>query len=216
MTYNMWGDQPTTSNPNGEKVNEDFQLNREQLNAKYPRPLVAFDRDGVMFETDGNPILSRESARPIKESFIALAKLRHRGFKIAMIHDQPGISAGLVTHEQVDDINNYVIELLGQYNCPSIDGILYNESNHKSDMFGKPKVGMFRRLRDEFNVPYKNGYYVGDQVMDAKMAMKAGLLPVLVRSEVSNLSKLDSFANKALKNRTLVYDTFLDFADTLF
>ena len=48
------------------------------------------------------------------------------------------------------------------------------------------------------------------------MAMKAGLLPVLVRSEVSDLSKLDSFANKALKNRTLVYDTFLDFADTLF
>ena len=66
MTYNMWGDTPTLSSPNGENTNEDFQLNREQLNTKYPRPLVAFDRDGVMFETDGNPILSRESAKPIK------------------------------------------------------------------------------------------------------------------------------------------------------
>jgi|TARA_B110000483_G_scaffold211523_1_gene259318 HAD superfamily hydrolase (TIGR01662 family) len=218
MSFNMWQEEPSdkvlglSGTPD---AGEDYGLSRIQLNAKYPRPLIAFDRDGVMFETDGSPITSIENAVPIKSSFIAVNILRRKGFKVAMIHDQPGISAKLITHEQVEEIDQYTLKLLGEAGCPSIDGILYNESNNKQDFFAKPKPGMLRRLRDEFNVPYKSGYYVGDKVIDAKMAMKCGLLPVLVCTESEDLSKLNSFANKALKNRTLIYDTFLEFAQKL-
>jgi len=216
MSYNMWD--PTPPQVSQTSEGPDFELNRQALNAKYTRPLVAFDRDGVLFETDGSPILSVAEAKPIKSAFQAITKLRHRGFKIAMISDQPGISQGLVTREQVEAVNQHALELLGQFNCPSIDGILYNESNNKQDYFAKPKTGMFKRLRDEFGVPYKNGYYIGDQIVDAKMAMKAGLVPVLVRTGLLSQEehKLNSFANRALKNRTIICDTFLEFADTLF
>ena len=74
---------------------------------------------------------------------------------------------------------------------------------------------MLKRMRDEFRVPYKGGYYIGDQVVDAKMAMKAGMAPILVRSDISDLKKLNSFANKALKRRTKIFDSLLDFADLL-
>ena len=53
------------------------------------------------------------------------------------------------------------------------------------------------------------------QVVDAKMAMKAGLSPILVRTGIQDHSKLNSFANKQLKRRTKIFDSLLDFADLL-
>ena len=82
-------------------------------------------------------------------------------------------------------------------------------------MYAKPNTGMLKRMRDEFKVPYKGGYYIGDQVVDAKMAMKAGMAPILVRSDISDLKKLNSFANKALKRRTKIFDSLLEFSDQL-
>lgn len=82
-------------------------------------------------------------------------------------------------------------------------------------MYAKPNTGMLKRMRDEFRVPYKGGYYIGDQVVDAKMAMKAGLSPILVRTGIQDHSKLNSFANKQLKRRTKIFDSLLDFADLL-
>ena len=212
MSYNMWGS--AKADPPQQQESEDQNLTHEQRMAKYPKPMVAFDRDGVLFETDGTPI-KREDAVPIVDAFKAIAMIRRKGYKIAMICDQPGLNANLITHEEVELGNAYVIELLGQYGCPSIDCILYNEGNEKHNMYAKPNTGMLKRMRDEFRVPYKGGYYIGDQVVDAKMAMKAGLSPILVRTGIQDHSKLNSFANKQLKRKTKIFDSLLDFADLL-
>lgn len=212
MSYNMWG--AAEAAPQQEQISEDQNLTLAERLEKYHKPLVAFDRDGVLFETKGFPI-TREKAIPIVDAFKAIAMIRRKGHKIAMICDQPGLSKKEITHQQVEEGNAYVIELLGQYGCPSIDCILYNEGNNKHDMFGKPNTGMFKRLRDEFKIPYKGGYYVGDQVIDAKMATKAGLFPILVRTGIQDHSKLNSFANKQLKRKTKIFDSLLDFADLL-
>ncbi len=213
MSYNMWGSVKADPQPQ-ENLSEDSNLTHEQRMAKYSKPMVAFDRDGVLFETNGEPI-RKENAIPIVDAFKAIAMIRRKGHKIAMICDQPGLSNKTITHEEVEEGNMYVIELLGNHGCPSIDCVLYNEGNNKHDIFGKPNTGMLKRMRDEFKVPYKNGYYIGDQVMDAKMAMKAGISPILVQSDISDLKKLNSFANKALKRRTKVFESLLDFAETL-
>ena len=128
MSYNMWGS--AKADPPQQQESEDQNLTHEQRMAKYPKPMVAFDRDGVLFETDGTPI-KREDAVPIVDAFKAIAMIRRKGYKIAMICDQPGLNANLITHEEVELGNAYVIELLGQYGCPSIDCILYNEGNEK-------------------------------------------------------------------------------------
>ena len=64
-------------------------------------------------------------------------------------------------------------------------------------------------------IPYKGGWYVGDQVVDAKMAMKARMRPILLRTGLLDDKKMNSFANKQLKRQTKVYDNFLEFAETL-
>jgi len=206
----MWGESPSEE----QKVNEDFSLSHAQRMEKYNKPVVCFDRDGVVFEYK-EAITSREDAIPIKSSFEALALIRRKGYKLAMVHDQPGISQGLVTHEQVEDINQYVIELLGESNCPSIDSILYNESNNKSDYYGKPNNGMFLRLRDEFKVPIKGGFYIGHQSIDIKTAKKSSLRPVAFRFSHTDLKYLNSFAMRELKRKTAIVDDLMDFAHSL-
>ena len=141
MSFNMWGS--AKAEPSKEQnYSEDSNLSFKEMMEKYNKPLVAFDRDGVMFETEGKPI-TIDNAVPIIDSFKAVAMIRRKEYKIAMICDQPFISAGLITHQQVEEVNALTIEYLGQYGGPSIDMVLYNESNQKHDIFGKPRTGMF-------------------------------------------------------------------------
>ena len=64
----MWGS--AKADPPKQEESEDQNLTHEQRMAKYPKPMVAFDRDGVLFETNGTPI-KREDAVPIVDAFKA-------------------------------------------------------------------------------------------------------------------------------------------------
>jgi histidinol phosphatase-like enzyme len=77
---------------------------------------------------------------------------------------------------------------------------------------------MFNRaieMNPEIN--WKTGWYVGDKISDLKAAEKAGATPVLVRTGhgAETEQKLNTFANRDLKKKTLIFDTLLDFANTL-
>ena len=207
----MWGEESPTQQP----INEDFELTHEQKMAKYNKPLVAFDRDGVLFRTDGGPIRSRDEAIPIESAFAAIGVIRRKGYKIAMVCDQPWISRGELTNEQVEDVNDYVIDLLGEEQCPSIDCMLYNTSSEKQDEYAKPNKGMFTRLRDEFRVPIKNGFYVGDQIVDAKFALKSKLKPIIVKTGMFDEKRWNSFSNQKYRKVTKTYDTLMEFAHAL-
>lgn len=209
--YNMWGDQEVQ-----EQGSPDQHLNRKQLNEKYQKPLIAIDRDGVINECK-DVIKNKEGFEPILGSIQAISILRKKGYKVAIIFDQPAISENKLSIEEVEAVNQYMIELFGQAGCPSIDGILYNMSNLKEDIFAKPNIGMFKRLRDEFGVPLKGGYYVGDRLVDAKMAIKAKLKPILVRTGKysEDEKKFNSFSNRPLKKKTKIYDNLLEFAQSL-
>jgi D-glycero-D-manno-heptose 1,7-bisphosphate phosphatase len=209
----MWGE---TSVEEIQQGSPDQLLNRKQLNEKYSKPLIAIDRDGVIIECNGN-IKTPEQFLPIEGSLQAIAMIRSKGYKIAIIFDQPGISKNELSIEQVETINMHMLDLFGKAGCPSIDGILYNTSESKDDPWAKPKPLMFYRLRDEFQVPIKGGYYVGDRLVDAKMAEKGKLKPILVRTGkyFEDEKKLNSFSNKPLKKKTKIYNSLLEFAQAL-
>ena len=212
----MWGE-PTNQQPAQQQSQSvDQHLPRPELNVKYPKPLIAIDRDGVIIECNGN-VKTPERFIPIEGSIQAISLMRSKGYKVAIIFDQPGISKNEITINEVENVNAYMLDLFGKAGCPSIDGILYNTSDSKDDPWSKPKPLMFNRLRDEFKVPTKGGYYVGDRLVDAKMAEKGKLKPVLVRTGKydEDAKKFDSFSNKQLKKKTKVFDNLLEFAISL-
>lgn len=209
----MWGESEVKDIEQG---SPDQILDRNQLNKKYSKPLIAIDRDGVLIECNGN-IKNTDQFVPIAGSIEAISMIRSKGYKLAIIFDQPGISKNELTIDQVEEMNAYMLNLFGEAGCPSIDGILYNASDSKDDPWSKPKPLMFYRLRDEFKVPIKGGYYVGDRLIDAKMADKAKLKPILVKTGKfsEDEKKFNSYSNRPLKKKTKIYNNLLDFAKAL-
>ena len=109
------------------------------------------------------------------------------------------------------------MEIFGQAGIMSIDGLLYSTSSFKQDIFSLPNNGMLKKAEKDFRVKFKGGYFVGDKMHDLKAGDSVHAKPVLIKSGQyeETLSKLDSFANKDLKNKTLIYNSLLDFANSL-
>lgn len=182
------------------------------------RCVIGIDRDGVINRDLGTYVTRPDQFEPIPGSLEAIAELRRRGHSIVIITNQGGIEKGLMTPFDVDNIHNYMLDLLGNAGCTSIDAIYYSESSNKKDYYAKPNVGMFKRCQDEFkHIKFNQGFYVGDKMSDLKAAVKIGARPVLVRtgygSETEN--ELNKFTYKDIKRKTYVFDSLADFVEQL-
>jgi D-glycero-D-manno-heptose 1,7-bisphosphate phosphatase len=183
----------------------------------FDKPVVGLDRDGTIIQDIGEYITSPNQVTPIPGSLEAIKKLRLNGHKLVILTNQAGISKGLQTTKQVDNIHTHLSSIFGQNGIYSIDGIYYSTTNMKEDIFAKPNIGMFNRAKEELKVDWKKGWYVGDKISDLKAADKAGAKPVLVLTGhgQETLKKLDTYANKNLKKKTLVFNNLLEFVNTL-
>ena len=178
---------------------------------------VALDRDGVLIECE-DAVTGPDKFVPIGDAFRAVAIIRSKGHKVTILFDQPGVIQRKVTIEQVEECNRYMLNLLGQAGCTSIDGIWYNTSSRKDDIYAKPNLGLFKHA--ESNVPglkIKGGVYVGDTIDDLVMADKAGATPVLVLTGKGQKTyeRLKSPIYRLLLPKVKVYDTLMKFAETL-
>ena len=179
--------------------------------------VIGLDRDGTIIEDVGDYITDPNQAVPISGSLSAIKMLRDRGHRIVIITNQGGIAKGLQTQQQVENVHKRLLEIFGQSGITSIDAIYYSMSSLKDDIFAKPNVGMFKRAKDELKVDWKKGWYVGDKISDLKAADKVGAKPILVLTGhgKETLEKLNTFANRELKKKTLVFNNLLEFAKSI-
>jgi D-glycero-D-manno-heptose 1,7-bisphosphate phosphatase len=181
-----------------------------------PKCVIGLDRDGVINVDRGTYTYKGTDFEPIEGSLDAVARLRKHGHKIVVITNQGGIEHGLFTEEDVDALHQYMLELLGKAGCPSIDAIYYSSSSHKTDMYAKPNLGMFKRCQKEHqHIKFNKGYYVGDKLSDLKAAHKIGARPILVRTGhgLETEQQLNKFTYRDIKKKTIVFDDLSSFAD---
>lgn len=186
----------------------------------YDKPVVGLDRDGVinMLGPGEGYVYRPEMFQPIPGSLEAIALIRSKGYKIVILTNQAGIHKKLYTQYDVDIVHQYLMQLLGQAGCPSIDALYYATTNLKEDEYAKPNVGMFKRAeREHPHIEFNKGWYVGDSMRDLKAADKIGAKPILVRTGhgTDTEAELDKFAQRELKKKTVVFDTLMDFAQSL-
>lgn len=194
-------------------------VSRMQSNEYVPtRCVIGLDRDGVINIDRGTYTWKADDFTPIDESLDAVKRLRLLGHGIVIITNQAGIMKGIYTPEDVDSVHQYMLQLLGDAGCPSIDGIYYSTTNLKTDEYAKPNVGMFKRAEKELahkRIKFSSGYYVGDKLTDLKAAMKIGATPVLVRTGygLTTEKELKKFTYRNLRKKTIVFDSLSSFAD---
>lgn len=179
------------------------------------RCIIGLDRDGVINYNVDPYVLRPEQFTPIPGSLEAVADLRKKGFQIVIITNQRGIGRGMMTIQDVENIHGYMLDLLGQAGCPSIDGIYYASGPDRRDPFVKPNVGMFKRAEEHNkNIKFDQGFFVGDSISDLKAALKMGARPVLVRTGhgLETEKELNKYTYKELKEKTYIFDSLADFA----
>jgi D-glycero-D-manno-heptose 1,7-bisphosphate phosphatase len=178
---------------------------------------IGLDRDGTINRDMGTSVTHPSQFIPISGSLEAVALMRRKGYNIVILTNQAGISRGEMTPEDVDQVHQYMLDLLGKAGCSSIDGIYYSTTNLKQDIYAKPNHGMFKRAEKELRVKFKGGAYIGDKISDLKVADKVGAIPVLVKTGhgTDTIDKLDSYANRDLKKKTQVFNNLWEFAESL-
>ena len=178
-------------------------------------PVIGIDRDGVVNEWK-NVIKRYEDVKFINGSLEAIKQLRLKGHKLVMFSDQPNIMKGLMTGQDVNNLQGFYMQNFGQAGIMSIDGFYFNQSDDPRDPYAKPNIGMLNRAKNELGVDFTKGYYVGDTIEDIKMAIKAKATPVLVRTgrgADTERKYLKSFDTKY--KDVQVFDSLLDFVNSL-
>ena len=199
------------------QIAQAVQANKPSMPGSFEKYFIAVDRDGVLCEIS-DVIKKTEDFLPIDGSINAIAKIRSKGHKLAVIFDQPAIGKNKLTMQDVDVVNQHMLNLFGQAGCTSIDGLWYNMSDKKDDPFAKPNTGMFKRaLETDPRLEIKGGIYVGDSIEDLQMADKAGATPILVLTGngKKTLEKLENHLYKKLKEKVKIFDNLMAFAESL-
>lgn len=178
---------------------------------------IGLDRDGTINKDLGTYVKHPDQLIPIPGSLEAVAMLRRKGYNIVILTNQAGISEGVLSIQQVEEVHQRLLQQLGEAGCFSIDGMYYSTSKHKDDIYAKPNIGMFQRAETELGVKFKGGAYVGDKLSDLQAAEKIGALPILVKTGYGQetLEKLNRYTYKALKKKTIVFENLLEFAESL-
>jgi len=183
----------------------------------FDKPVVGIDLNGVILENNITP--NPRDLIVLPKVLEAIRSIRLKGHKFVILSDQANISKNLITPIDVDNNFQSLMKIFGEAGIQSIDGFMYNTSNHKHDEYAKPNTGMVERAENELirDAKFKNGWYVGDSFVDLKFADRMGAKPVLVKTGnyQEALEKLEKHTYRKLKNKTLVYDTLLDFANDL-
>ena len=193
------------------------QMPQQQQNwpTYFPKETIGIDRGVILNDT--KPIINPSDIEILPGALDAIRTIRLKGYKLVIFFNEPLISQGKLSTQAVDSNVQQLMNYFGQAGIFTIDGLLYATSNMKEDLFAMPNNGMMKRAENEMKVAFKGGYFAGNKLYNLKAGDSVHAKPILIKSpgyeEVE--TKLDTFANKELKNKTKTFNTLLDFANSL-
>ena len=168
----------------------------------FPKTNIAFERKNVI--TKGT------SLEPIDGALQAIKNLRLKGYKVGLIMDESGS-----TEEKSEAMLQGLMKIFGDAGIMTIDYMYYSIGVDKQDPYVKPSTGMFKRASQEQGIVFKNAWYVGKEIRDAKAAFKVGSRTALINPTEETIKKLNSFANQKIKKKTRIFKSLAEFENTL-
>ncbi|MGE2835839.1 HAD-IIIA family hydrolase [Mycobacterium sp. SMC-4] len=143
----------------------------------HAEPLLAvlLDRDDTLI-VDGPYLNDPRGVVPMPGARHALDRLRERGLLLAVVTNQSGVARGLISPEQLSEVNAEVTGQLGPFHSWQI--CLHGEDDGCSCR--KPAPGMVLAAAAELGVPPHRCVLIGDTGGDVAAALAAGARAILV------------------------------------
>lgn len=175
------------------RVESDWQAGEIRMEGSDPaHAAVLLDRDGTL-NVDGGRLRSAAGLKLIPGVGAALKSLRHAGFRLAILTNQPVIARGDASEAEVAAIHRRLEWELGKHGA-YVDAIYVCPHHPDAGFPGeraelkiacdcrKPATGLFELARRDLNIDPARSWMVGDQTGDVEMARRAGLRSILVRT----------------------------------
>ena len=144
--------------------------------------LVVLDRDGVVNEDRGGPILSPEEWVPLPGSLEAIARLNQDGWHVAVATNQSGIARDLLSLDTLHAIHRRMHELVKEAGG-RIDVVAFcpHKASDRCDC-RKPAPGMLYSIASRLDIALADVVVIGDSLRDVQAAMAVAARPMLVRT----------------------------------
>jgi histidinol-phosphate phosphatase family protein len=136
---------------------------------------VLFDRDGTLVH-DVPYNADPAAVRPMPGAREALDRLRDIGIPVGVVTNQSGVARGLISCEQLEQVNARVAELLGAFGAWSI---CPHGEDHGCGC-RKPAPGLVKEAAAQLGVPVGHCVVIGDTGADITAAAAAGARGILV------------------------------------
>ncbi|WP_111508759.1 HAD-IIIA family hydrolase [Mycobacterium kyogaense] len=143
-----------------------------------PPLAVLFDRDDTLI-ADGPYLGDPRGVRPVPGARRALDRLRRHGVLLAVATNQSGVARGLITPDQVREVNTEVAGQLGPFDSWQV--CLHGEDDGCACR--KPAPGMVLAAAAALGVPPQRCVMIGDTGGDVGAALAAGARAILVPTE---------------------------------
>jgi histidinol-phosphate phosphatase family protein len=140
-----------------------------------PPLAVLFDRDDTLIE-DGPYLNDPRGVVPMRGAQAALDRLREAGMLLAVVTNQSGVARGLITPEQLGEVNAEVAGRLGPFDDWQV--CLHGEDD--GCVCRKPAPGMVLAAATALAVPPHRCVLIGDTGGDVEAGLAAGARAVLV------------------------------------
>ena len=147
----------------------------------YYKPALFLDRDGVINKDVGyvNQIKDFIWRNDIKKF---VKNYNDKNFYVIVITNQSGIGRGYYSEKDMHKLHNWMIYNFREYGA-NIDDIFYSpyykySKNHKyrkDKKLRKPNIGMIKLAQKKWNINMKKSIFIGDNPIDKKTAINAGL-----------------------------------------
>lgn len=152
--------------------------------------VVFLDRDGVINKEIGEYVFKKSQWEYCDGIFENLKKLQSHGFVFVIITNQGGVSKGLYSELDVENLMN---QCLLDFKAEGIEILEYYFSPHHSDIEAsldrKPESLMIEKAIARFGVNPSKSFMIGDSARDVLAGQGAGVQSFLIDSN-DNLSDI--------------------------
>lgn len=147
---------------------------------------IFLDRDGTLNEDPGyigDP--AQVVLLPTVGEALSVLKNQYK-FLLIVVSNQSGVARGLISEQDVENVNKRINELLSNYDV-SIDDFYYctahpDFNSDEECQCRKPSPKMLIDASKKFNIDLTKCYLIGDNVSDIESAFNAGCKAILVKT----------------------------------
>jgi D-glycero-D-manno-heptose 1,7-bisphosphate phosphatase len=147
---------------------------------------VFLDRDGVLNEKlpEGQYVTRWSKFHLLTGVAEAIGRLNRAGLRVVVVSNQRGVSLGLYTAADVNDIHKGLQNLLANHGA-HVDGFYFCPHDRGLCTCRKPLPGLFEQAVAEFPaIDAASSAMIGDSMSDIEFGRRLGMLTVFIEGDL--------------------------------